>query len=230
MSADALATLLILASAVLHAVSNALVKASGDKLVIRAISRAPFGLLAIPVVFFVPLPTEPVWGLLLISVVITMIYHACMANAYRFGDLSLVYPVMRGIAPVLTGIGAYVFLAEDLSSLQIVGLVILSLGVFAFAFEGANAFALLRANGPALGFAIASGICIAAYTLIDATGVRLVEVALTYLAWLYLLDGFLFPISVAIWRRKTLGDITRDHVRTGFLSGALGTISYSLAL
>lgn len=230
MSADTIATLLVLTSAIFHAVSNALVKAGGDKLVIRAISRAPFGILAIPVVFFVPLPTEPVWVLLLISVVITMIYHACVANAYHFGDFSLVYPVMRGIAPVLTGIGAYVFLAEDLSFLQGVGLVVLSLGVFAFAFEGKTALALLRANGTALSFAIASSVCIAAYTLIDATGIRLVEIALTYLAWLYLLDGFLFPIAVAIWRRKTLHTITRDHVRAGFLSGALGTISYSLAL
>lgn len=230
MSADTIATLLILTSAILHAVSNALVKAGGDKLIIRAISRLPYGIIAIPIVFFVPLPTTQVWGLLLVSVVISMVYHACMANAYRFGDLSLVYPVIRGIAPVLTGIGAYVFLAEDLSSLQFLGLVILSLGVFSFAFQGKNALTLLRSNGPVLGFAIASGICIALYTLVDATGVRLVDIALTYVAWLYLLDGFLFPISVAIWRRRTLGDITGDHVRAGLMSGALGTISYGLAL
>lgn len=230
MSADVLATLLILTSAVFHAVSNALVKAGDDKLAIRAISMALFGLISVPVVFFVPLPTAPVWGLLLLSSAVNLIYHVCVVNAYRFGDLSLVYPVMRGIAPVLTGIGAYLILAEDLSSLQFLGLVILSLGIFTFALERSNALSTLSANGPALGFAIASGICIALYTLIDATGVRLVDVALTYIAWLFLLDGFLFPIGVAIWRRRTLTAITKSHLRAGFLSGSLGIVSYSLAL
>ena len=81
MSADLLATLLILTSAVFHAVSNALVKAGGDKLAIRAISMAMFAIVALPVVLFVPLPNAPVWGLLMASVTVNMIYHVCVVIA-----------------------------------------------------------------------------------------------------------------------------------------------------
>ena len=230
MSPDLMATLLVLTSAVFHAVSNALVKAGGDKLVLRAISMAMFALVALPVVFFVPLPTAPVWGLLIVSGIVNMIYHVCVVNAYRYGDLSLVYPVMRGIAPVLTGLGAYLMLAEDLSLFQFAGLVILSLGIFAFAVERGSPVKLLSSKGPALGFAVVSGICIALYTLIDATGVRTVDVALTYIAWLFLIDGLVFPIGVALWRRRTLVAAIKENVRAGFYSGFLGVISYSLAL
>ncbi|MEQ8507709.1 MAG: DMT family transporter [Rhodospirillaceae bacterium] len=230
MSPDLLATLLILTSAVFHAVSNALVKAGGDKLAIRAISMAMFALIALPVVFFVPLPTAPVWGLLIISGMVNMVYHVCVVNAYRYGDLSLVYPVMRGIAPVLTGLGAYLILAEDLSLFQFAGLVVLSLGIFAFALERGGTVTLIGLRGPALGFAAVSGVCIALYTLIDATGVRTVDVALTYVAWLFLLDGLIFPIGVAIWRRGTLEAAIKENARVGFYSGFLGVISYGLAL
>ncbi|MEQ8733958.1 MAG: DMT family transporter [Rhodospirillaceae bacterium] len=230
MSPDVLATILILTSAVFHAVSNALVKAGGDKLAIRAISMAMFAIVALPVVFFVPLPTAPVWGLLMASVTVNMIYHVCVVNAYRYGDLSLVYPVMRGIAPVLTGLGAYLVLAEDLSLFQFAGLVVLSLGIFAFALERRSAVTLLSSKGPALAFAMVSGICIALYTLIDATGVRTVDVALTYIAWIFLLDGTLFPIGAALWRRRTLVAVIQENTRAGFYSGGLGVISYTLAL
>lgn len=230
MSADTIATLLILTSAVFHAVSNALQKASGDKLVIRAISTGMFAVIALPVMFLVPLPTGPVWGLLIASSAVHTIYHVCVANAYRFGDLSLVYPVMRGIAPVLTGIGAYVVLSEDLSLFQFAGLVILSLGLFTLALERRGALTTLSANGAALGFAVGSGICIALYTLIDATGVRTVDVALTYIVWFFFLDGLFFPLSVAVWRRHTLSTVIKEHARVGLIAGALSMISYSLAL
>ncbi len=229
-SDDALATVLILISAVFHAASNALIKSGEDKFATRAIMLGTCGVIAFPFVFFVPLPTAEIWWLIALSVLIHFIYDLCLVNAYRFGDLSLVYPILRGIAPVLTAIGAYLFLSEALSPVQIAALALLSFGILLFAFERTVSPELVRAARTAIGFAIATGVTIALYTLVDAMAMRAVTVAATYIVWFFFIDGMVFPTGVAIWRRRTLRNILQTHARGGVLSGALGFISYTLAL
>ena len=230
MSDDALATTLILISAVFHAASNALIKAGDDKFMVRAVLLGTCSVIAFPFVFFVPLPSPEVWRLLALSVLIHMVYDLCLVNAYRFGDLSLVYPILRGIAPVLTAIGAYLWGAEGLTALQIAALALLSGGILLFAFERKVSPALVRDARTAIGFALATGVTIALYTLVDATAMRAVPVAATYIVWLFFIDGLIFSSAIAVWRRRNLRNLLRTHVKGGVLSGVLGLISYTLAL
>ncbi len=135
MTDDVLATILILISAVVHAAMSALIKSADDKYARRAAMLIVCGCIALPVVFFVPLPTAYVWILLIVGRIIHLGYEFLLVNAYRFGDLSQVYPVFRGTAPVLTALGAFVFLSESLSLLEIMALLTLSLGILSFATE-----------------------------------------------------------------------------------------------
>lgn len=230
MSDDTLATTLILISAVFHASSNALIKSGGDKFLMRAIMLGTCGLIALPLVFFVPLPSTDIWMLLAASIGIHLVYDICLVNAYRFGDLSLVYPVMRGIAPVLTALGAYVVFVEVLSPSQTVALVVLSFGITVFAFERKTSALGSRTNWIALGFAVATGITIACYTLVDAAAMRQVMNPWTYIVWFFLFNGLVFPLGVAVWQRKTIAAAIHTDLLSGVSAGVLGIISYALAL
>jgi drug/metabolite transporter (DMT)-like permease len=230
MSDDLLATILILVSAVIHAGMSALIKTSEDKYARRASMLMVSGCIALPFVFFVPFPTPEVWVLLIVGRAIHLGFEFCLINAYRFGDLSQVYPVFRGTAPVLTAVGAYVFLSESLSWLEILALLMLALGILSFAIERHTSLASVGTNRQALLFALATSVFIALYTLIDATGVRTVDQPLTYISWTFVMAGLAFPATVAIWRPGTLRAHFRDHARTVLFAGSLVVATYSLAL
>ncbi len=230
MSADALATVLILISAVFHAASNALVKAGEDKFVVRAILLGTCSVISLPFVFVVPFPSVEIWWFIALSVAIHFIYDLFLVNAYRFGDLSLVYPVLRGIAPVLTAIGAYLFLSEVLPPVQVAALVLLSFGILLFAFERKVSPTLVRESRVAIGFALATGVTIALYTLVDATAMRRVPDAATYIFWFFLFNGLAFSAFVAVWRGRQTLSLLKTHAKGGILSGVLGFVSYTLAL
>ncbi len=230
MSDDLLATVLILASAVVHAALSALIKTGDDKYARRASMLMVCGCIALPVLFFVPLPPSEVWVLLILGRIVHLGYEFFLVNAYRFGDLSQVYPVFRGAAPVFTAIGAFVFLSETLSWLEIVAFVTLSLGILSFALERNAHLSDVGTNRKALSFALATAVMIAAYTVIDATGVRLVENPLTYIAWTFVLAGICFPAYVFIWRPGTLQAHVRAHAPVVILAGSMIVVTYTLAL
>src|SRR5450759_2279213 len=100
MTPDVLATVLILLSAVLHAVVNAIVKISDDALLTRGCMNATALAVSAPLAFFVPWPSAELWGILFIAMLVHGLYPFFLVGAYGHGDLSAVFPVARGIAPL----------------------------------------------------------------------------------------------------------------------------------
>src|SRR5688500_4850009 len=100
MSAAVLATLLILLSALLHAVVNALVKTSDDGLLTRGCMNATALAVSLPLIAWVPPPTTQLWPLLIAATLVHGLYPFFLAAAYRHGDLSSMFPVARGVAPL----------------------------------------------------------------------------------------------------------------------------------
>ena len=92
-------TLAVLLAALLHASWNAMIKSGDDVLLDTAAIVAGAGLLAVPFLFVVPLPAAPSWPYIFGSIGTHLAYYFLMVNAYRTGELSLVYPLMRGVAP-----------------------------------------------------------------------------------------------------------------------------------
>ena len=227
---DLLATALIIVSAFFHAVLSAFIKTGDDKYARRAAMLLVCGCITLPTLFFVPMPTADVWVLLIAGRAIHLGYEFFLVNTYRFGDLSQVYPVFRGAAPVFTAIGAFVFLSETLSLLEIVAFVTLSLGILSFALERNSNLPEVRNNRKALLFAMATAVMIASYTVIDATGVRTVENPLTYIAWTFVLAGICFPAYVFVGRPGTLVPHIRAHIGVVLLAGSLIVVTYGLAL
>ena len=203
------ALVLVIVAAVLHAGWNVLLKTSGDPL------RTAVRLQAIGTAVLVPLavaawlangrpPLEPAGiGLALGSGVLEAIYFLCLSAAYSRGDLSLVYPIARGTAPLLAiGIGV-VLLRETLGLPASIGVGCLVAGILLVARPWRALQVAGRRHRGAIGFALATGVSIAAYSAIDRIGVRILE-PWVYGAFLAVFATAILATTVAVGRRAGL--------------------------
>lgn len=220
-----------LVSAFTLALANLVVKATNDVLVARAVLSLSCAGLVAPVAFFVPLPTPELWGAIAISIPTHFFYQMSMIRALHRGDLSLVFPVMRGLAPLLVAIGAFIFLRESLSPVSIVGLLIATIAVISFGFlQGAKSSSAQSVSRTALFWAGMTALGIMAYNVADARGVRMAEEPLTFVIWLFMLD-WVGVLAVAVYARKDrLFDAMRPVIRFGVMGGVLSVVSYGAAL
>ena len=188
---------LVLLAALLHAVWNALVKAGSDRLLVLAAVNAIGMVAAIPVLPFVALPHSASWLYLLLSCILHYGYYFFLLQAYRVGDLSHVYPLARGTAPLLVALGAMLFAHEILPWAAMIGVVLACLGITSLAFEGGPPW---QGDRRALLFALGTSLFIAGYTVVDGIGVRLSNSPLGYISWLFFLDGWILA-GYAVYKR-----------------------------
>ena len=158
-------TVAVLVAAVLHASWNALLKGVEDRLATIVLLDLTGLVVAAVAVPLVPVPAPASRGLLVASVVLHLGYELLLLVAYRDGDLSQVYPVARGTAPLLVAAYAGLVLGERLAPVQLAGLGGVCAGLLVLAGPGRGA-RWRAAVGPAL----ATGVCIAAYTVADGLG------------------------------------------------------------
>lgn len=217
--------LIVLFAALLHASWNALVKSGSDGLIRLGMINMTAATCCIPLLFWVELPQAAAWPYLLTSVVLHQIYLGCLLQAYRVGDLSLVYPIARGIAPLLVAVVAYLLAAEQLNALGIVAVILICTAILSLAFERRQTTQIT-----AVYYALATGATIAAYTVCDGMGARRTDDVLGYIVWLFFLMGpplFLF----ALWqRRQTLLTTLRQNWLVGTGGGVISIISYGLVI
>lgn len=215
---------LVLIAAITHALWNAMVKSSGDQLLMLTSIRVVGLFAGLMIASVVPLPSVQSIPFLLSAALVHYLYYALMLNAYRVGDLSQVYPISRGIAPLLVALLAVLFVGEVLGPSSTVAVLILSAGIFALALSGHEV------NHRAIAFAILTGIAIASYSFLSGIGVRKSQSVLSYIAWLEIATG-IGMVSVAYVRRKAvLVDFVRTQWRAGLVAGLLSVTGYAIAL
>ena len=228
MAPEALATVLILASALLHAIVNALVKISDDGLLTRGCMNAVAFFIALPFIAVVPPPDASLWMILIAAMLVHGLYPFFLAGAYRYSDISVAFPVARGITPLGVALLAWLTLGSTLSAGKLLGICLLSAGIAAFALER------FRLNDPRhrKGFALAvcTGGIIATYTMLDGLGLRAAQDPNTYIVWLFVLDGLFVSSIVTLARRNTVLPFLRKNWRRGLLGGVLGVMTYGMAL
>ncbi len=162
--------LLVLFAALLHASWNALVKSSPDKfldIVLVTSGSAVFCVAALP---FLALPMPASWPYVAASVVIHIVYFALIGAAYRCGDMSHAYPLMRGVPPLLVALLSGPLIGEQLSAGEWGGILLICGGILGLLLVGKRSGGMSRAS---TGFALVNAVAIAGYTLVDGTGVRL---------------------------------------------------------
>lgn len=218
--------MLIFCAAVLHATWNALVKSGGDPVLRLTVTNAAAGLCVLPLLLFVNVPAPASWPYLLGSVLVHIAYYGFLTSCYRFGDLSFTYPVARGAAPPLVALGAFLAAGEALTSTGIVAIALICFAIFAMAVTGRR-----HSNSrAALLFALCTGTCIAAYTVLDGLGARVSGDVLGYITYMFLLDAIPLTVFVGYRRRHSLKGHLKAHWRAGFASGVLAVGAYGLII
>lgn len=215
----------MLLAAFLHASWNALVKVGGDGLVRLGIINMTASLCCVPLLFITDFPAAASWPYLAASILIHQAYYVFLIQGYRFGDLSLVYPIARGVAPLLVAIGGYMLADETLNMAGIGAVLVICIAIFSLAFEPGRS-----ASSRAVFFALCTGATIAAYTVCDGIGGRLAGEVMGYIAWLFFLEGP--PIFfLALWlRRRALLHSLRTNGLAGVAGGAFAVTAYGLVI
>jgi drug/metabolite transporter (DMT)-like permease len=220
---DATVAAAVLLAAVLHAAWNALVKGSRDPLLALATVIVTAGACGALLASWVGPPPPEAGPWLAGSMLLHALYHVLLARTYRLGDLGQVYPIARGVAPPLLALLAAVSLGERPTELQLAGMALAAVSVASLGLTRRS-----DERGP-VGFALATGALIAAYSLVDGQGSR-VAGPLVFIAWSQMLD--VLPIGAIVWLRRR-GAI-RAHLRAdgwrGAVGGVVGTATYAIVL
>ncbi|MBI5280028.1 MAG: EamA family transporter [Burkholderiales bacterium] len=220
----------VLFGALLHASWNAMVKSSSDKALDTAVIHIIGSFVALPLWLLVGLPPVQSWPYIAASCVIHIAYYIALVGAYRHGDLSLTYPLMRGVGPMLVALSASMTVGETLSPMAWVGVMGVCAGVLVL---GLSRHALERPK--AVGFALANAVVIALYTVIDALGARTAVAhggnAWQYVVTLFVFDGWPFGLLV-LWRRgyAVAWPYARARAPMAVIGAAASLGSYGIAL
>lgn len=217
-----IAALMMIASGATHAVVNAIFKSGKDKMSSRALIDSFSGLIMLPVAFFVPLP-HGAWGWLGASLLTHLVYLICLIKAFERADMTVAYPIARGVAPALAAVVAVAFFGEPVTWMTAAGIGLVSVGVMTVGLGR-------HVDRQALGWALATGVCIALYTVFDAQGVRAAPTPFSYIVWVYLTLGGGLGVAFALWRGPRFILAAREEWKPGLIAGALSIVTYGLAL
>ena len=211
--------LAVLAAAFLHALWNALIRLGGSKIramMMLSLAEAAVGL-AVVVTRPLPIPAAVPW--ILAAGAVHFGYKFFLAHAYEQGDLSRVYPIARGTAPMMVALVSAALAIDSISGIEYAGIAVLGLGIALMArgvFTDGESRRLLP-------FALASALMTATYTLVDGIGARVSGEPVGYVGWLMLLGGLVFAGVMAA--RRGL-HVLRGSRREWALAGLGALASY----
>jgi drug/metabolite transporter (DMT)-like permease len=217
-----IASVMIVGSGGAHAVVNAVLKSGKDKMSSRALIDGFSALIVLPFAFFLPLPTHA-WGWLAGSWATHIVYLFCLIKAFEHADMTVSYPIARGLAPVLAALLAVGLFHEAINVFVVVGVALVSVGVMTVGLGR-------HVDRRALGWALATGATISVYTVLDAQGVRAAPSAASYIVWVFLFLGVGIALMFSLWRGPVFILEARGQWRAGLAAGVLSIASYGLAL
>ncbi|MER6207516.1 DMT family transporter [Streptomyces sp. NPDC001642] len=218
----------VLLAAVTHACWNALAHRITDKLVGFTLIAGGGTVIGLAMVPFTDVPAAGAWPYLCTSALIHVAYYLLLMKSFRLGDFGQAYPIARGTAPLVVTVLAAVFAHEVPDGWAAAGIALSCTGLTGVALWGMRG---RRPNWAAIGAALATGLSIAAYTVVDGLGVRASGSSLGYIAWLMAIQGWMIP-AYAVYLRggRQLASEVRPFVGVGFLGAALSVTAYGLVL
>jgi drug/metabolite transporter (DMT)-like permease len=148
--------------------------------------------------------------------------------SYRTGDMSQIYPVLRGAVPVFTGILSIAFTNDTMSINRMLLLLIVAIGIGTLALRGGRIAARIETRS--VGAALLTALCAAGYTLLDGIGARLAGDALAFSAWIFIVDGFgSLGLSYVLLRRQG-SRVQKLDLTSGLSAGLLQTVSFGVVI
>ncbi|WP_415952736.1 EamA family transporter [Streptomyces sp. KLOTTS4A1] len=223
----------VVLAAVTHASWNALAHHIKDQLLAFTLISGGGALLGGLLAVFSPLPAAGAWPWLLASAVLHVVYQAMLMRSFSLGDFGQMYPIARGTAPLIVTVVAAVLLDERIGGLQLAGVAVACAGLVGLALWGIRGAGRRPRKGPqwpALLAALATGVSIASYTVVDGVGVRASGTPLGYIAWLMVLEGIAIPLYAWYRHRAELVPLLRPFAVRGLVGAGLSIVAYGLVL
>ncbi|WP_244296938.1 EamA family transporter [Paenarthrobacter nitroguajacolicus] len=225
-------TAAVLLAAVLHSAWNALAKSIPDRLASSTMIAIAYLVSGVVGAAVFGLPLQQSWPFVLASAALQTCYLILLTTSYKHGDFSQVYPLARGLAVLLVTAVATTFLAEKLSPWQLTGVAVVAGSLLSLALTGKGAARAGPTNRKGTLFAVLTGASIAAYTLVDGTGVRVSGDPMAYISWLFLLQGLLIPL--VCWRlaadRRSFAKRVARYWKPGFAGGLVSMLAYGIVV
>ncbi len=219
--------LAVMTAALLHAAWNALVKGGADKQVSMAAVVLGHMPLAIAVLPFVPTPDPASLPWLAAGIALHVGYQLFLQHAYRTGDLTQVYPIARGTAPLLVAGISVLFLGEHLEPLEMLAVLIIGSGILSMSLVRQSDG--LR-NMPAARLAFVTGCFIAAYSLVDGIGARAAGTALGFYGWLAIGNGLVIAAYMTLTAPHVLPAVLQQGKRVFLIGGSASFSAYALVV
>lgn len=217
----------VLLAALLHAAWNALVKGGGDKhlsMCAVVLGQMFYAILCVP---FAPLPAAESWPYLIAGVGLHIGYQFFLLHSYRSGDLTQVYPIARGSAPLIVAGVSVLFLGVVMQPIEILAVATIGAGILSMSLVRQNdGLKNVRAARLALG----TGCFIAAYSLVDGFGARLAGSALGFYAWLSIFNGIIFALVTAVTSPRRLSNVVASGKFVLLAGGGASFTAYALVV
>jgi drug/metabolite transporter (DMT)-like permease len=221
--------LAVILAALLHAIWNAMVKGGTDKhatMLAVVLGHVPIAVLILP--FVAPIDAAAIpW--IIAGVGLHLGYQLFLIAGYRAGDLTLVYPLARGSAPIMVTAISVIFLGISFSLIELSGVLFITLGLVSLSLvrrgDGAR-------NPKAVGLALCTGGFIAAYSLVDGIGARVATTALGFWTWAALGNAMALTLWTALARPRTFALFRSDRrlVILGVFGGTASFLAYGLVI
>jgi len=219
--------LAVLGAALLHATWNAVLKSGADKQLETIGLAFGSGVVALVAAPLLGVPARESWPWIAASATVHIAYFWLLAGAYRWGDLSFSYPIMRGGGPLIVAIAGAAAFGEVLPWAETFGVLFICAGILAFATHPSPDPRALRKS---LAFALANACVIAAYTLIDAKGARLSGAPVAYALWFFVVNGVVITTIGLLQRGYAVPQHFLRRWGSTFGGGALAVLAYGIAL
>lgn len=210
----------------MHASWNAAVKSGSDRLTaVGAVDAVALAICAAAAPFVLP-PSGAAWACIGLSLALNTVFRLCLVRAYQLGDFGQMYPIIRGVSPLVVAALGVLLLHQSLGAAAWAGVLLISAGIISLVLAGGRTgFRPLP-----IAYALVAGLCVAGYTASDAAGLRTGAALASYTVYLFLVESVPMPlIAVAVRRRRVL-DYLRAHWRTGLFGGLAALLSYALML
>ncbi len=218
--------LAVMAAAFLHALWNALIKVGTSKvggMVILSIVEVPIGLAVVAMTPAID-PAAIPW--VIAAGCTHFAYKFFLSYAYDRGDLSRVYPIARGAAPMVVALVGAAILNDAVTGRQYLAIAVLAAGILLMA----RGVFTSGENRRLLPFALGSALATATYTMIDGMGARVSDSAAAYVAWVFVADGTIFTLGMLALRGSDV--IPRDLKawKMGALASAASYGAYAVSI
>jgi drug/metabolite transporter (DMT)-like permease len=224
---DPSAAVLMLIAGVLHASWHAIVK-TGRSLAILAGMGLVSSIVTLPFLFVVPLPPGSVWPILLLSVALHGAYKLSLSRAYASADFSNAYPLARGLVPLFAVALSYVWLDQLPGAGQCWAIIAIVCGVVGLVVEQAMSSFMSSLQPRVLLAALCAGLTVAAYSVVDAWGVRAGAGWSSFTAWLIVIDSLAFFALARLVEGRSLWSAWADARGQTVVAGLLGVTAFAV--